>query len=128
MLKDYWLCGIGPGQSAYNKVYPYYGYNGISAPHSHNTFLQVMCDTGIAGIIVFIAVIYQFFKLLFRAYIDTDDKETKIYTIAFMASISGFLVQSLFDYTFYNYRVMIFFWIYIALGAVATKYASLKGE
>ena len=80
------------------------------------------------GIIVFIAVIYQFFKLLFRAYIDTDDKETKIYTIAFMASISGFLVQSLFDYTFYNYRVMIFFWIYIALGAVATKYASLKGE
>ena len=128
MLKDYWLSGIGPGQSAFNKVYPYYGYNGISAPHSHNTFLQVMCDTGIAGIIVFVAVIYQFYKQLFRSYLAVKDKTAKILVISFMSSISGFLVQSLFDYTFYNYRVMIFFWIYIALGVVATGYASLKED
>ncbi len=128
MLKDYWLSGIGPGQSAYNKVYPYYGYNQISAPHSHNTFLQVMCDTGIMGIILFVSVIYQFFKLLFRAYINIDDKTTKIFVISFMSSISGFIVQSLFDYTFYNYRVTLLFWIYIALGAVATGYMALKEE
>ena len=128
MLNDYWLSGVGPGQSAFNKVYPYYGYNGISAPHAHNTFLQVMCDTGITGIILLLAVIYQFYKLLFRSYLDTKDKATKLFTIGFMSSLSGFLVQSLFDYTFYNYRVMIFFWIYVALGAVATSYASLKEE
>ena len=52
MLKDYWLSGVGPGQSAYSKVYAHYGYNGISAPHAHNTYLQVMCETGIAGIII----------------------------------------------------------------------------
>ena len=36
MLKNYWLCGIGPGAEAFNMVYPAYSYNGISAPHSHN--------------------------------------------------------------------------------------------
>ena len=87
-----------------------------------------MCDTGIAGIIVFVAVIYQFYKQLFRSYLAVKDKTAKILVISFMSSISGFLVQSLFDYTFYNYRVMIFFWIYIALGVVATGDASLKED
>jgi len=128
MLKDYWLSGIGPGQSAYNKVYPYYGYNGISAPHSHNTFLQVMCDTGIAGIMVFVTIIYQLYKQLFRSYLSKRSRTERIYNIAFMSSLSGFFVQSVFDYTFYNYRVMILFWIYAALSMVSTRYASLKEE
>ncbi len=128
MLKDYWLSGIGPGQSAFNKVYPYYGYNGIGAPHSHNTFLQVTCDAGIAGIVVFIACIYQFYKLLFRKFMDTKNKTEKIFVIAFMSSLSGFFVQSMTDYTFYNYRVMALFWIYVGLGALSTIYSELKEE
>lgn len=128
MLKDYWLSGVGPGQSAYSKVYPYYGYNGISAPHAHNTFLQVMCDTGIAGIVMFLLCIYKFFKELFISYVNQTDKKAKIYTISFMSSVMGFLVQSMFDYTFYNYRVMLMFVIYLGLGVVSTTYAKLRED
>ena len=35
MLKHYWLCGIGPGDEAFNRVYPAFSYNSINAPHSH---------------------------------------------------------------------------------------------
>lgn len=41
MLKDYWMCGIGPGDAAFNLVYPKYSYSGIVAPHAHNLFLQI---------------------------------------------------------------------------------------
>lgn len=34
MLKDYWMCGIGPGDAAFNLVYPKYSYSGIVAPHA----------------------------------------------------------------------------------------------
>ena len=126
MLKDYWLCGIGPGQSAYNKVYPFYGYNEISAPHSHNTFLQIMCDTGIVGIIVFLVTIYQYFKSLFTSYLKEESFEAKVFMISSMSGVSAFLVQSLFDYTFYNYRVMLLFWIFIGMGLAFTRYSQLK--
>lgn len=125
MLKDYWFTGIGPGESAFNVVYPMYGYNGIGAPHSHNTFLQVMCDSGIIGIIVFITLIYQYYKALFVAFMAEKDRESRFLILAGLSSISGFLVQSMFDYTFYNYRVMFLFWTCIGLGIVFTKYSSL---
>lgn len=126
MLKDYWFSGVGPGQAAYNLVYPVYGYNGISAPHAHNTYLQIMCDSGIIGILAFFVVIYQYFKALFCSYLKETDKTARILTIGAMSAIAGFLVQSLFDYTFYNYRVTLLFWAVIGMGIVFSKYSSLK--
>ena len=49
MLKDYWMCGIGPGDAAFNLVYPKYSYSGIVAPHAHNLFLQIVCDAGVVA-------------------------------------------------------------------------------
>ena len=128
MLKDYWLSGIGPGTDAFNKVYPSYAYNGISAPHSHNLFLQVLCDTGICGLIVFLGIIYQYFKATCSALTRERSLEGRIHIIAGISSLAGFLVQSLFDYTFYNYRVMLLFWAVLALGMLFTKMADLKGD
>ena len=53
MLKDYWFSGIGPGMEAFNQVYPAYAYHAVSAPHSHNLFLQLTSDTGIFGMGIF---------------------------------------------------------------------------
>lgn len=63
MLKDYWFCGIGPGAAAFNQVYPLYAYNSISVPHSHNLFLQIMCDTGIVGLVVFLILMIQYYRM-----------------------------------------------------------------
>ena len=128
MLKDYWLCGIGPGTDAFNQVYPAYAYNSISAPHSHNLFLQVMCDAGICGIFVFIAIIYQYYKAAFASLTRERNKKNRVLIIAGISAISGFMVQSLFDYTFYNYRVMLLFWIALAFGILFTDIPSLREE
>ena len=127
MLKDYWFSGIGPGEGAYNIVYPVYAYSGIGAPHSHNTFLQVMCDTGIIGILIFVCILWQYYKRLFISYVNSTDRTERILTISGISTMSGFLVQSLFDYTFYNYRVMLLFWVFVGLGMVYSRYSELKG-
>ncbi len=128
MLKDYWLSGIGPGQAAYNRVYPAYGYNGVSAPHSHNLFLQIMCDTGICGIFVFCLMIIRYFRDTLSAVKNAKTRENRILAIGATSSIVGFMVQSMFDYTFYNYRVMIIFWIVLALGVVMANADTLKED
>lgn len=121
MLKDYWFCGIGPGQGAFMKVYPVYAYSAISAPHSHNLFLQIACDTGISGLLLFAAIIYQYFKNMVSSLRRKGDSEGRIFIIAGITSVLGFLAQSMTDYSFYNYRVMLIFWVVLGIGLLFTR-------
>lgn len=126
MLKDYWICGTGPGIDAFNQVYPLYSYNTIAAPHSHNLFLQLMCDAGIIGVGTFIAILYKFFRTTCSYLSVETDKESRVFIIASIAAIIGFAVQSMFDYTFYNYKVVLIFWMTLAFGIVTTKLSAMK--
>lgn len=121
MLKNYWLCGIGPGADAFNMVYPAYSLNGISAPHSHNLFLQIVCDAGIAALAVFVILLFVYFRMMCTAISREHDWTSRIHQIAFTAGVAGFLVQAMTDYAFYNYRVLFLFWMYLALGALCTR-------
>lgn len=122
MLKDgFWLCGIGPGDGAFNQIYPAYSYSGIAAPHSHNLFLQILCDAGICALVVFGLVLFQYFRNLCVAVKDRSNWSSRVLQIAFVAGVCGFLVQAMTDYSFYNYRVMFLFWSYLAMGTLAAR-------
>lgn len=109
MLKDFWLCGVGPGEGAFNSVYPLYRLSAIEAPHSHNLYLQLLCDTGIVGLLVFLAFAGSLLRSLLTTLRHCRCRETRVFSIAGIAACSGFLLQSFTDYTFYNYRVMLLF-------------------
>ena len=128
MLKDYWLTGIGPGTAAFNMVYPAYSYNTVSAPHAHNLYLQIVCDAGIAGIIVFAILIIVFIRMNCHGISVTKNRKAKLMQIASLSGAGGFLVQSMTDYSFYNYRVMFLFWAYLAISALACRYESLSDD
>ena len=121
MLKDYWLCGIGPGTEAFNRVYPAYSYNSIVAPHSHNLFLQIVCDAGIAALLIFIIVLFVYFRTMCAALSREERWTSRVFQIAFTSGVLGFLVQAMTDYSFYNYRVMFLFWSYLALGGLCAR-------
>ena len=44
-----------------------------------------------------------------------------MYQVALAAGMAGFLVQAMTDYSFYNYRVMFLFWVFIALGGLVSR-------
>ena len=121
MLKEYWLCGVGPGDAAFNLVYPRYSYSGVTAPHSHNLFLQIMCDAGVVALVIFVLLLFHFFRDLCAAFCKEKDAFSRFHQAGITAGMAGFMVQAMTDYSFYNYRVMFLFWTFIALGALTAR-------
>ena len=126
MLKYFWIGGIGPGEAAFRCIYPYYSYSGIVAPHSHNLYLQLVVESGIANLCVFIACMLMFFKDMVN--VQNTGRKNGCVAAMFMSAVAGFLVQSMFDYTFYNFRVMGFFFMMIALGGALTDIAKREAK
>ena len=125
MLRNYWLCGIGPGEDAFNMVYPAYSYNGIVAPHSHNLFLQIVSDAGVAALAVFLILLFVYCRMLCAALHREKDWTSRLLQISFAGGVCGFMVQAMTDYSFYNYRVLFLFWAYLALGALCCRRTQL---
>ena len=48
--------------------------------------------------------------------------------IAFISGMTGFLIQSLFDNTWYNNRIILIFWIFIALAMVTRNLINTQNE
>lgn len=117
MLKDYWFSGVGLGETSFNTIYPLYSYNNIQAPHSHNLYLQIVSQFGILGLIVFLGVVYNFYKEATISML----KKKNIVLAGIIAGMTGFFLESMFDYTWYNYRVILIFWMVLAFGTVASK-------
>ena len=129
MLRDgYWLMGVGPGESAFNLVYPFYSYHEVVAPHSHNLFLQMVVDAGILELLAFLWLLVRYYRVLAHALREETDKKSRLFQIAFASGTLGFLVQAMTDYSFYNYRVMFLFWAYLALGMTAARRSELSTE
>ncbi len=123
MLKDYWWNGIGLGEGAFTKVYPYYSYNAISAPHAHNLYLQLISATGIAGLVTFITSMLIGLKKILVGYIVGKKSIYGYLCASIIAGLLGFLLQGMFDYVWYNYRVFLIFWMFIGIGIASRRCA-----
>lgn len=118
MLQDYWLTGIGPGTGTFNTIYPTYAFSGVSAQHAHNLFLQILSDGGLVLLLTFLLLLLEFVRMMASSISKQGRSRARIFQISSLASLGGFLVQSMADHTFYNYRLMFLFWIFIGLGAL----------
>ena len=115
MMREYWALGIGPGLDAWSLIYPTYAYSAVVAQHSHNLFLQTLAELGVIGFTVFLLVLYHFFKNVCQSY-SVAKGEQRIYAIASISAVLGFLVMGVGDYALYNFRLRLFFWIVLAIG------------
>lgn len=124
MLRDFGFSGVGLGYDAYSEVYPFYARHGISAPHAHNLFLQILSDSGIVGLLVFLGLIASFYRMMLTAIRHERDSRAKVLQIGGTSAVSGFLVQSMTDYTFYNYRLLMLFFGILGLCVLLTRMGS----
>jgi O-antigen ligase len=89
------LTGIGLG--GFEFAYPAYKISYMSSMFAHNTYLQLLAETGIAGLALFIVVVVYILKT--------------VRNICFRISIIACLAQNLFDYNLYILATGILFWI-----------------
>ena len=128
MLKDYWLSGVGPGTGAFNLVYPRYSYNAANAEHAHNLYLQMAADGGICALLVFLVVILALCRQLCAAMAKNKKWETRLFLIGILSGMGGFLANGMTDHAFYNYRVMLLFWVVAGLGMAWARFAAEEAE
>jgi len=132
ILKSFWPSGIGLGTQNFTLIYAKYAYNAVYAPHSHNLFLQIFINLGIAGFIVFICFLAVYFKNMITAQRQAakiarreanvkSSSFEKILPGALFAAMAGYLVQGMTDNVWYNYRIICFFWLIIALSGAAIR-------
>ncbi len=118
MLADYWYCGLGLGEKAFNAVYPLYALPAIVAPHSHSLFFQLVISFGILGLVYMILLLAGYQRSM-RAAREKMPRRDRLLMLGFGSVFWGMLLQSVFDYTWYNYRVFQLFWIVLVLGFAA---------
>ena len=120
LIEANWFKPVGQGADAFNSIYPYYALNGVSAEHTHNLFLQIAVETSLFGFGVFVLMLFRIFQALFSSIKNCINKDLKYPLIGFVSAMSGFLLQSLFDNTWYNNRIVLVFWIFVGL-SMATR-------
>ncbi|MCQ2433185.1 MAG: O-antigen ligase family protein [Clostridia bacterium] len=116
LLKDHFLAGIGVGVGVFQKIYPRYTLAGIeTAPHSHNLFLQILVETGIFGLILFFIFLVVYAKQFFTLSVRPLPEKRRILMAALFCGTLAVLAQGMTDYIWYDYRVLLVFWLMIGL-------------
>ena len=127
MIRVFWPIGIGLGTETFVMLYNLYAFSAAHALHTHNLYLQLIVDLGIAGLGVFFLIISGFLKGLFVQAAYGADRAMQTLAAALPAAMLGFLLQGLTDNVWYNYRILGFFWLVVALGAAASQYSIRRG-
>jgi O-antigen ligase len=118
MAADFWPIGIGPGTRVFVYIYQKYTFSTAYALHSHNLFLQIIIDYGISGLVLFMCVVFMFYRSYLSRLAHTKDSFLTAAGAAVCAGMGGYLVQGITDNVWYNYRVFAFFWVVVALSVV----------
>ena len=123
MIKKYPLIGVGLGNFRY--VYPEYMLAGAKERmlHAHNIFLQIAVEMGIPGLLVFLWLLFLFFKDIFSQ--RQEDRYLKVVSIGFCAGIIAILITSFFHDVFHSRQIATLTWYIIGMAIASNK---LKDE
>jgi putative inorganic carbon (HCO3(-)) transporter len=117
MIKAKPILGIGPGNKAFNLVYPQYQRSGYSALGTYSVPLEITVETGIVGVICYGWLIFTIFRqgwiALNRLRIDRDPNG--LWIIGAIATLAGMMVHGLVDTVWYRPQVQLLWWLAIAL-------------
>ena len=87
---------------------------GIDRSHTHNLFLQILVEGGIAGAIIAGYIIYVISKRIYGLYTHKENRY-RPFAVMYTASMIGFIVISMFEYTLQSAKEMMMFMIMLGM-------------
>lgn len=128
MIRDRPLIGIGPGNAAFNKIYPLYMSPKYSALSAYSVLLETAVETGLIGLSIFVWLLVITVNQGVQQIQRLRDKNNPagMWLIAAIAAMAGLMGQGLFDTVWYRPQVNTLWWFMVAL--VASQYQPLNNE
>lgn len=131
LIKDHPLSGVGLGASAVKAVADYGGYYQAHFPfiHAHSIYMEIWAESGIIAIGSFLLTI--FFAL--KKGVTTIGRSAGNPMLRGVAAgcvggISGAMIFGITDYAWYYPRVMVFFWLLVAMVYTAARLCDRAGK
>jgi putative inorganic carbon (hco3(-)) transporter len=124
MIRDRPVLGIGPGNVAFNSIYPRYQRTGYTALSAYSIFLEILVETGIIGFSCFLWLLLVTLNLGWTRLQQLRQQGSRegFWLMAAMASMVGVLSHGMVDTVWYRPQVSTLWWLMIAL--VASYYAA----
>jgi putative inorganic carbon (hco3(-)) transporter len=129
MIRDRPILGIGPGNEAFNQVYPLYMRPRYTALSAYSIWLDTLIETGFIGVSCFLwliaVTITQGVRIVGR--LRDNGKAQGLWLIAAIASMVGILAHGCVDTVFHRPQVNTLWWLMVAI--IASQYREVtEGE
>ena len=87
--------------------------------YPHTIVLNFWSELGLAGLALFIVIVWQFFRTLRKACY--DDPSRHAFTVALSAAMIVMLVHGLVDVPYFKNDLAMLFWLLVALASSAVS-------
>ena len=121
IIKQYPILGIGPGNEAFNAVYPRYMDSRYPALSAYSIYLEHLVEMGYVGFVTFIGLIFATF---YHGWIQMNRLRKSrnyrgLWTIGAIAATVGLLVHGVVDTVWYRPSIHTLWWL--MLGIIASQ-------
>jgi putative inorganic carbon (HCO3(-)) transporter len=128
MIHDRPFLGIGPGNEAFNKVYPRYMESRYSALSAYSIWLETIVETGFVG---FTCLVWSLIVTINQGIIQIGRYRPSrslqsLWLMAAIAAMTGLMIQGCFDTVWYRPQIATLWWL--MLGLIASKYEPAKKQ
>ena len=128
MIKDRPVLGIGPGNDAFNRVYPRYQATGYTALSAYSIFLEVAVEAGLIGLGCFLWLLLVTFN---QGWVQLQKlrqagSSEGFWLMAAVTTMLGMLAHGAVDTVWYRPQVSMLWWLMIA--TVASYYRPAEPE
>ena len=119
MIKDRPVIGIGPGNIAFNKIYPLYQRPNFTALSAYSVFLEIAVETGLIGFFCFLWLLVVTFNSGFMQLrrLRLQRNVEGLWLIGGIVALVGMLGHGLVDTVWYRPQVNTIWWLMVGLVA-----------
>jgi putative inorganic carbon (HCO3(-)) transporter len=117
MIKTRPIIGIGPGNSAFNTIYPLFMKPNYTALSAYSIYLETAVETGLIGLSCFFWIILVTInQTLTKLKVAFQRKNNQAFwLIAALAAITGLMTQGGVDTVWYRPQINTLWWFMLAI-------------
>lgn len=117
LIREHPIVGVGFGHKPFKQEFELL-IRSMPIFHTHNTYLEIMAETGALGIITFFYCIIASAVNILRSGLKSEDYYIRIISISVLASGAGILTHGIFEHIIYINRIIVMLWFNLALSGV----------